>query len=157
MQEDLAQRFLNEAGQLEIRVAELYTLFAAAFAEDRAFWQQLAHEEKEHAELVRTIRDNPNLSEKFVSSLAPGLLQEIRKINQWLASLYVEFSGKKSDRKNALETARKIERSAGEIDYQNFMVRETDSWILKGLQQISKNDRDHLERIEAYMREKNLL
>lgn len=157
MKEDLAQTFLNEASQLELRAADLYTLFAASFADDHDFWHQLAHEEKDHAEMIRTIMGNPNLSEKFVSTFAPGLLQEIHKINQWLASLYVEFSEEKRDRKTALDTARKIEKSAGEIDYQNFMVQETDSWILKGLQQINKNDRDHLKRIEEYMRQKNLL
>jgi len=157
MTDDLAQTFLNEASKLEIWVANLYTLFAASFPEDVDFWRQLAHEEKDHAALIRTIRANPNWSDKFVSTFAPGLLQEIIKTNQWLASLYGEFSAKKSDRKTALDTARKIEKSAGEIDYQNFMVQETDSWILKGLQQLNEYERDHLKRVEKYMRENNLL
>jgi len=157
MKDDLAQTFLNEASQLEMRVGDLYTLFAASFPEDHDFWQQLAHEEKDHAAMIRTIMGNPNLSDRFVSAFAPGLLHEIQKINHWLSSLYVEFSERKTDRKTALDVARKIEKSAGEIDYQNFMVQESDSWLLKGLQQINKNDRDHLERIEEYMREKHFL
>lgn len=157
MKDDLAQTFLREASQLEIRVGDLYTLFAVSFPEDFDFWHQLVQEEKEHAAFVSTIMDNPNWSEKFVSTFAPGLLLEIRKVNQWLSSLFVEFSEKKWDRKTALDTARKIEKSAGEIDYQNFMVRETDSWILKGLQQLNKNDHDHLLKIEKYMLENNLL
>ena len=157
MKDDLAQRFLNEASQLEIRVANLYTLFAETFPEDADFWRQLAHEEKDHAALIRTIKGNPNWSDKFVSTFASGLLQEIRKTNQWLSSLYAEFSAKKSDRKTALDTARQIEKSAGEIDYENFMVQETDSWILKGLQRLNEYERDHHKRIEEYMRENNLL
>jgi hypothetical protein len=154
MKDDLARAFLEEAFQLEMRVGDLYTLFAGCFPEDYDFWHQLANEEQEHAALIRTIKDNPNWSDKFVSALGPGLLSEIQKINHWLSSLYVEFSEKKGDRKTALVTARKIEKSAGEIDYQNFMLQETDSWILKGLQYLNKYDRDHLIRIEAYMREK---
>jgi len=157
MEDDLARKFLDEAIQLEMRVSDLYTFFAASFPEDYDFWQQLSQEEKDHAALIRTIKANPNWSDKFVSTFAPGLLAEIQKTNHWLSSVFTEISEKNNDRKTAFDTARNIEQSAGEIDYQNFMVKETDSWILMGLQHINKYDRDHLVRIEAYMRENNLL
>jgi len=154
MKENLAQTFLEEAIQLEKLVAEVYTLFEKSFPEDYKFWNQLAQEEKNHATLLMVIKNNPNWSKKFVSSFAPGLLQEIKEINRWLSSLTETFSEKIPSRKTAFKTAIKIERSAGEVDYQNFMTRNIDSWILKGLQQINKYDRDHLNRLEQYM-EKN--
>ena len=157
MKEDLAQTFLNEARQLEILVADLYTLFAKSFPEDRAFWQQLAHEEKDHAALIDSIKNNPKLSNQFVSSAAPGLLQEIQEVTKWLSSLIGKFPEEKTDRKTAFRTAIKIEKSAGEIDYRNFMTRETDSWILKGLQHINKYDRDHLNRLEQYVKENKIV
>ena len=157
MKNDLAQIFLDEARQLELIVAELYALFAKSFPEDYDFWHQLAHEEKDHAVLIDAIRANPKLSKQFVSSSAPELLKEIQEINEWLSLLKGEFSEGKPDRKTAFATAAKIEESAGEINYQNFMTKQTDSWILIGLQHIHKYDLDHLERLKKYMKENNIL
>ena len=155
MKDDLAQAFLDKASQLEILVADLYTLFEKSFPEDSKFWHQLAQEEKNHAELFINI--NPNWSNKFVSSFAPGLLQEIQGFKEWLSPLIIKFSDKKTDRKTAFNTAIKIEKSAGEIDYQNFMNKETDSWILKGLQHINEYERDHLNRLEQYIEENKII
>jgi hypothetical protein len=157
MKNDLAQIFLDEARRLELIVAELYTLLAKLFPEDHDFWHQLAQEEKDHAALIDAIGANPNLSKKFVSSSAPDLLREIQEINEWLSLLKVEFSEGKPDRKTVFDTAVKIEKSAGEINYQSFMTKQTDSWILIGLQHITKYDLDHLERLEKYMKENNIL
>jgi len=152
MKDDLVQTFLNEARRLEVLVADLYTIFKKSFPEDYNFWHQLALEEKDHAALIDAIKANPNLSNQFVSGFAPGLLQDIQKINELLSSLIVKFTGEKQARKTAFDTAITVEKSAGEINYQNFMTQETDSWIIKGLQHINEYDRDHLNRIEEYMK-----
>ena len=157
MNDNIAQTFLYEASGLETLVAELYMLFERSFPEDYDFWHQLALEEKNHATLIRAIQDNPNWSNQFVSSFAPDLLREVKEVKKWLSSVIAGFSEEKPDRKTAFHTALKVENSAGEIDYQNVMTQNSDSWILKGLQNINKYDRDHINRLKRYMEENKII
>ena len=150
MEEHLIQIFLDEASQLEMLVADLYSIFEKLFSEDELFWHQLAVEEKNHAALIENIKKNPGCSIKFVSSFAPDLIQEILKTKELVSSLIVKYSEEKPDRKTAFNTAISIEKSAGEIAYQNFMTQDADSWILLGLQKLNEYDRDHIDRLEQY-------
>jgi hypothetical protein len=150
MGDHLIQIFLDEASQLEMLVADLYSIFERLFSEDELFWHQLVVEEKNHAALIENIKDSPGCSKKFVSSFAPDLLQEILKTKELVSSLIVKYSEAKPDRKTAFNTAISVEKSAGEIAYQNFMTQDTDSWILLGLQKLNEYDRDHIVRLEQY-------
>jgi len=150
MEEHLIQIFLDEASQLEMLVADLYSIFEKLFSEDELFWHQLAVEEKNHAALIENIKNSPGCSIKFVSSFAPDLIQEILKTKELVSSLIVKYSEEKPDRKTAFNTAISIEKSAGEIAYQNFMTQDADSWILLGLQKLNEYDRDHIDRLEQY-------
>jgi hydroxyethylthiazole kinase-like sugar kinase family protein len=156
MKDDLVHIFLDEAGQLEILVADLYTIFEQSFFEYKNFWHQLVDEEKNHASITRTIKDNPGLLNEFVSSSAPDLLQEILQTKELVSSLILKFSEKAPDRKTAFLAAIKIEKSAGEIAYQNFITQEADSWILMGLQKLNEYDRDHIERLEQYAKDNKI-
>lgn len=150
MEDHLIKIFLTEACQLELLVADLYTFFEKTFIEDKNFWRQLAEEEERHAELIRTIINSHGCSKEFVSGIAPDLLQEVIKTKELVSSLIVKFSTEKTDRKTAFTTAISIEKSAGEITYQNFMTQEADSWILAALQKLNEYDIDHIKRIEQY-------
>lgn len=156
MKDHLAQIFFDEASQLEMLVADLYTIFEKLFSEDKKFWHQLADEEKNHAALLKTIKNSPGCSKKFVSSFAPDLLQEILQTKERVSSLIVKYSEIQPDRKTAFTTAISIEKSAGEIAYQNFMTQEADSWILSGLQKLNEYDRDHIKRLEQYVKENKI-
>ena len=153
MEEHLIEIFLDEASQLEMLVANLYLIFEKLFSEDELFWHQLAVEEKNHAALIENIKNSPGCSNQFVSSFAPELLQEILQTKELVSSLIVKYSEVKPDRKTAFNTAINIEKSAGEIAYQNFMTQDVDSWILLGLQKLNEYDRDHIDRLKQYAKE----
>ena len=150
MEDPIIQIFLDEAGQLEMLVADLYSIFEKSFPEDELFWHQLAVEEKNHAALIGNMKNSPGCSKEFVSSFAPDLLQEILQTKELVSSLIVKYSEVKPDRRTAFHTAINVEKSAGEIAYQNFMTQDADSWILLGLQKLNEYDRDHIDRLEKY-------
>jgi hypothetical protein len=156
MEDHLDQIFLDEASQLEMLVADLYAIFEKSFSEDSLFWHQLTDEEKNHAALIRTIKNSPGCSKKFVSSFAPDLLQEILQTKELVSSLIVKYSEKKPDRKTAFVKAISVEKSAGEIAYQDLMTQEADSWILLGLQKLNEYDRDHIKRLEQYAKDNKI-
>ena len=156
VKEHLVQIFIDEASQLEILVSDLYTIFEHSFAEDKDFWHQLVDEEKNHATIIRSIKHNPGWSQEFVSSFAPNLLQEILQTKELVSSLIVKFSEKEPDRKTAFSTAIMVEKSAGEIAYQNFMSQQADSWILMALQKLNEYDQDHIDRLGQYVKENEI-
>jgi hypothetical protein len=115
MEDHLIQIFLDAASQLEMLVADLYSIFEKSFSEDELFWHQLAVEEKNHAALIENLKNSSGCSEQFVSSFAPDLLQEIFQTKELVSSLIVKYSELKPDRKTAFLTAINVEKSAGEI------------------------------------------
>ena len=59
MEDHLIQIFLDEASQLEMLVAKLYSIFEKSFSEDELFWHQLVVEERNHAALIGNIKNSP--------------------------------------------------------------------------------------------------
>jgi hypothetical protein len=156
MNNELAQTILEEASHLEILMADIYTLFEESFFEDRKFWHQLAHEEKNHAALLRSVKSSRTMSTQFVSNLPHNLLQENIKTKEWATALFSKFSQKKPDRKAAFNAAIEIEKSAEEVHYQNIMTKKADSWFIKVFQELNEYDRDHLKRVVKYVKENKI-
>jgi hypothetical protein len=102
-------------------------LFSKIFSEDKDLWWNLCLEEKNHAALLRSGM------EYFMPAGAFPL-----KI------LYPK----------AFLPAIKLEKSSGELHFQQIMKESTDSKIMKVFQRLNKKDRSHLQRIRAFMREK---
>ena len=157
MNNDLAQTILDEASYLEILMADIYTLFEESFFEDRNFWHQLAHEEKNHAALIRSVKSSHTMSTQFVSNLPDNLLEENIKTKEWATSLFIKFSQKKPDRKTAFNAAIEIEKTAEEVHYQSIMTKKGDSWFIKVFQELNEYDRDHLKRIIKYVKDNKII
>ena len=156
LNKNLILEFLVQASSLELMMANMYTLFEKSFIEDSDFWKQLAHEELSHAALLKTAISNPEMSKQLVHDASKDLLQEVVKAKEWATSLLIKFSEVKPDRLTAFNTAIEAEKTAGELHFQNIMTKESDSWFIKVLQELNEYDRDHLKRINLYMKDKNI-
>ena len=157
LDKNLILEFLDQASSLETIMADMYTLFEKSFAEDADFWKELAYEELNHAALIKSVSSNPAMSEQFIHDAPNDLFQEVIKAKEWAASLVIKFSEVKPDRTTAFNTAIEAEKTAGELYFQNIMTKESDSWLIKALQQLNEYERDHLKRIEEYVKENNII
>ena len=76
--------------QLELNVADLYAVFHETFPQHAAFWWKLRIEERNHAALIRTAKDQFDPIGKFPSELISTKLHELTKTNHMLADLIVK-------------------------------------------------------------------
>ena len=156
---NLIVEILDQAAALETIMADMDTLFEKSFTEDSDFWKQLAYEELNHAALIKSVSSNPNptMSEQFIHDAPNDLFQEVVKAKEWATSVFIQFSEVKPDRITAFNTAIEAEKTAGELYFQSIMTKESDSWLIKVLQELNEYERDHLKRIEEYVKEKNII
>ena len=153
MNEELSQQ-MEESIKLELHVAELYELFAAAFPEDVDFWQELCWEEKHHAHLIITMKGPLLSSDEFPEELLSYSLKDLIEANNKLKSLIKKYSNMPPSRKDAFNIAISIEKSAGEIHYQQAMDAPFHLNYMEIWQQLNEEDKNHVKRIGTYMSQK---
>ncbi len=146
------EQFIDEAIQLELNAAEIYSIFSKAIPEDANFWATLAWEEKNHAAVLKTGKDVLMPIDQFPGEILPNVIQTLVDTNLWLNSLKEKFAETKPDRETAFAIAIKIESSAGEQHFQRVMDSPSDSNIIKILQDLCEDDIHHLSRIREYMK-----
>ena len=146
------EQFIDEAIQLELNVADIYSIFSKAIPEDANFWATLAWEEKNHAAVLKTGKDVLIPADQFPGNILPDVIQVLIDTNRWLNSLKKQFMECKPDRKKAFSTAIMIESSAGEQHFQSVMNSSSDSSVIKILQELCEDDIHHLKKIQEYMR-----
>ena len=156
IEETLVEDFLDEASALETIMADLYSSFEKSFAEDAVFWKQLADEELNHAALIQNVKSDPEVSKWFVHDTPDDLVKETIKTMEWATSLVIKYSEEKPDRLTAFNTAIEVEKTAWELHYQSLMTKKSDKWFVDIVQELNEYDRDHLRRINLYIKEKNI-
>jgi hypothetical protein len=156
IEETLVEAFLDEASALETIMADLYSSFEKSFAEDAFFGKQLADEELNHAALTQNVKSDPEVSKWFVHDAPDDLVKETVKTMEWATSLVIKYSEEKPDRLTAFNTAIEVEKTAWELHYQSLMTKKSDKWFVDIVQELNKYDRDHLRRINLYIKEKNI-
>jgi phosphate uptake regulator len=147
MNKNTPGELIEESILLEQNVAELYRIFSESGAEDTDFWLGLSREEQSHAQLIRDARDAFTLRGKFPETLLADSIDEIRQANARIRSLIEQFTRQPPGRRQALETAVRIENESGESHYTRFMEEEAGSAVQTVFQQLNRQDRDHEERI----------
>ena len=157
IEETLVEVFLDEASALETIMADLYSSFEKSFAEDAIFWKQLADEELNHAALIQNVKSDPEVSKWFVHDAPDDLVKETVKTMEWATSLVIKYSEEKPDRLTAFNTAIEVEKTAWELHYQSLMTKKSDKWFVDIVQELNNYDRDHLRRINLYIKEYNLV
>ena len=146
------EQFIDEAIQLELNAAEIYSIFSEAISDDANFWATLAWEEKNHAAALKTGKDILVPMEQFPGEILPNVIQTLVDTNLWLNSLKEKFAETKPDRETAFSIAIKIESSAGEQHFQRVMESPSDSNVIRIFQELCEDDIHHLSRIREYMK-----
>ena len=151
MNEEL-NHLIEEAIELEQRVADLYMLFYRIFPQDSRFWWRLSMEEQNHAALLKTASQMNDTRIKIPEDILPAQLEELKRINQLLQSSMKEMEST-PDRTRAFHLAYTIENSAGERHYDTFMKQGTRSPVSEVFRKLNGEDIDHAARILQYMKE----
>jgi hypothetical protein len=150
MKEGLSH-LVEESIQIELNVAELYMIFKTAFSEDADFWWRLALEEKNHAALIRSIKESFMPVGLLPDKLLSSSLQELKQVNTTILTLIQKFKTSPPSRNESFSIACKLEESAAEIHFQEFMENAPVSKIEEMFQKLNKDDKDHAARIRSYM------
>jgi CheY-like chemotaxis protein len=149
------EQFIDEAIQLELNAAEIYSIFSEAIPDDANFWASLALEEKNHAAVLKTGKEILMPIDQFPGEILPNFIQPLIDTNRWLKSLIEKFAEVKPDSKTAFSIALKIETSAGEQHFQRVMESPSDSNFIKIFQELCEDDIHHLSRIREYMKSRH--
>ncbi len=150
MNKDFAT-LIDESIRLELHVADLYSLFEKLFLEDAAFWWRLVLEEKNHAALIRSGKEHFEPFGKFPHDLLAPVLQELKDTNSRLETLIKKYKEASPSREEAFNVALMIEKSAGEMHFQEFINKKDNSTIRKIFMRLNNDDKDHAKRISFYM------
>ena len=153
LQEKLGLLF-DEAIKLELNAAELYTIFNETFKEDSDFWWRLILEEKSHASLLESGKNNFAPRGFFPFELLSAPLEELTAANRDVEKLIGRYRKSPPTREEAFNVALLFEKFAGEVHFQKFMEQDSDSKLTDMFKHLNRDDKDHEKRIISYM-EKN--
>lgn len=153
--ENLAE-LIEESIELELNAAGLYALFHFAFPDSAPFWWQLHLEEKNHASLLRSIKDTFLPISVYPEGLILPSLQKLKKTNERLQTLLAEFRKVPPSIDEAFRIAMEIETSAGEIHFQKFAEQQHENKIDQIFSALVREDKNHLQRIQQYMVDKDI-
>ena len=148
---DNLAELIDECVELELNVAGIYTLFHFAIPEDAEFWWQLHQEERNYADLLRSINETFLPADVYPDNLMLPSLETLKKTNTRLCSLLEKYRNHPPERDEAFLVALEIENSAGEIHFQKFTATKSMSKIDKVFQELIRDDKDHAQRIMLYM------
>ena len=141
---------IDESINLELNVSDIYSLFHKLFPDDAEFWWKLLLEEKNHAALIQSGKEYFEPINKFPHNLLHHSLQNLKDTNSKLRALIKKFEKTPPSREKAFNIAFKIENSAGELHFQEFMDEETNSTTDNIFKELNKDDKDHAMRIRCY-------
>ena len=156
MDKQLGQ-IIEESIKLERNVGELYSVFGQTFKEDAPFWEKLAGEEKNHANLIGKVGELDFITHRIIPDMLSAKLHEIRKTNKSIESFIEEYKTNPPSRENAFILALKLENSATEIHYQEFMDIDDSNPLIQTFQNLNAEDKNHYNRIRKYMKENGML
>lgn len=144
-------KLVENSVKLELNVAKLYMVFHRAFRGDADFWWRLALEEKNHAALVRTLKESFVPKGIVPDKLLSSSLHKIETINARIVAEIAKFTAAPPSREEAFNIAYQLEQSAGELHFQIFMGNIKELLIDQIFQKLNGEDKDHAIRIRYYM------
>ncbi len=150
------EQLIDESIELELNVADVYTVFLNTFPEDYELWSRLVSEEEKHADLIQSMKSTFLLPHQFPSDLLVSSVEMLKKTNKRLVAIIKKYGRKPPLRESAFKIALDIERSAGEFNFHLAAEKLADSSIMKIFQTLNKGCRDHTEKINTYMDNKGI-
>ena len=155
MNKELSQLFY-ESIQLELNVAELYKIFCTALPHDSFFWKNLSMEEENHADLLQSGKDRFGPLDRFPIEMMSPSIQELKSVNSEIQDIIKKYQDTIPSREDAFNIALKLEQSAGELHFQQFMEKESESELDRIFQRLNKDDKDHAEKLREYMNDHDI-
>lgn len=143
-------KYVNEAIELELNVSDLYLLFYNLFPQDSNFWWNLAIEEKNHAALLKNLKELYRVYHEFPAEIMLSNVQDLENANKDIRENIESFKGHPS-RKRAFEYAIHIEESAGESHFQAFAESKSLPEPFEVFRQLNMDDKNHANRVRNYM------
>jgi len=131
-------------------VGKLYRFFGSVHPTDSEFWMQLANEEDRHASLLRSHQEHIVTSPMLPDRLLASSVETLYEINSRKEQIMLSGVNQIPTRLDCFTTAIQIEQSASEIHSQNQIAAD-DTIAFQVLQTLYADDRDHADRINAYM------
>lgn len=150
-------QIIAESINIELNTSFIYLIFHKLDPEDSLFWWGLVKEEENHAALLNYAKDCLRSMEGLPRKMFVYNLETLQKINRELVSLRENFTNSPPSREVAFTTALKIEKSAYEQHFQMFMDGELDKTTEGIFRKLNNEDKDHEQRISAYMQEHGIL
>ena len=139
--EDIVQDMIA----LERNIESLYKYFGEIFPDHAPFWNQIAEEENNHANLVEEHKEHIPAGLKNLDTTI--LLQTIKDIDTSLKRF--KISPPTVD--EAFNLAYLLEKNAGEAHYQAILEKKNVSADTGVFQTLNFADRDHAKRINDYI------
>ena len=138
---------LDAAILLENTLSKLYNHFSVKIPDHRDFWFEMQLEEKNHALLLKTIKEFAAIGKLPEDILLEGedeYLTTIQEINGFIKTI------KNINLSAACEFAHKIETTSGEIHFQQAMTRKDPDNITRIFKRLNAMDINHAQRIWDY-------
>jgi len=149
--ENKREELLREAVRAESNMAQLYTIFGECFEEDKAFWEEIAAEERQHASLIDLGRDV--LSEHVLSRIfLYDNLDELKEANKKIEELIEKYGEKAPSKEEAYTLAAELEEGSFELFYQKKMTDPPNSKDMDILQRLNGDSKDHATRIRKLLK-----
>ena len=130
---------------LERGVESLYKYFGEIFPEHASFWNQIAEEENNHANLLEEHKEHIPAGLKNLDTTL--LLQTIKDINTSME----KFKTSPPTVDEAFNLAYLLEKNAGEAHYQAILEKKNVSADTGVFQTLNFADKDHAKRINEYI------
>jgi hypothetical protein len=144
---------LDAAIDLENTMSGLYAYFSNRFPGDFDFWEQLRIEELNHAALLRTTKDLLRVN-LFPEGL---IMDDLEDYERTIAFINHSMNEKSiPNRKSAFELAHTIEKSSGELHFQETATKKDPDEITRIFMHLNGMDLDHAKRILEYQESNNL-
>lgn len=145
---------IDESVKLELNVSRLYSIFYDFYLEDSDFWWELQMEEKNHASLLKSIKEFFVPYGKIPEGLLVKELETLKQSNLEIESIIQQVIDNTPTREECFDIALELEHSASETHYQMFMDTNTGDKFSEVIQTLNREDKDHALRIENYIKEK---
>ena len=144
---------IDESIQLEINMSNLYSLFHDFFPENNEFWRDLYLEERNHAKLLRKIKDSfLDEKEEYPEELFSKSLDSLKSSNALVGEFIKKYTKKPPSPTEACEVAIHFESMAGEIHFDRFFNRSSSTDFEKVFFKLNGSDKDHKLRIKEYLK-----
>lgn len=144
-------KIIDESIDLEFNISNLYSIFYDLYIEDSDFWWELQMEEKNHASLLRSIKEFFIPYGKIPSGLLVKELNTLKESNNEILRIIDRVKSVTPTREECFDIALQLEDSASETHYQMFMENNSGDKFSEVIQTLNREDKDHAERITKYI------